>query len=126
MKTFREYLAEAKIEKDVRINEGEIRHLGNSFESEPKLLFTELKEKLNIAEKVYKDIIKNPENALGESMSFFKKFPPKSVKVKGINLDLNSGFIDAHIDFLLEIEKSDKPEIITEKIRYSIDKKKFI
>lgn len=74
---------------------------------------------------MYNEAAKNPVKILTEANSYFAKFPPKSVILKGINVDLNSGFIDAHIDFLFEIERADKEETIKDKFRYSLDRKKF-
>ena len=114
-----------KKESEVKLEEAKNKYLGDEFESDATVLFNEYKNKLDTAEKIFKQLSKNLEKELSEINSYFVKFPPKSVKLLGAKLDLHSGFIDANIDFLIEFE-SQEGKISKDKIRYSLDKKKFI
>ena len=107
------------------MSEAQIKNMGDVYETDKKILFGEYEEKLKIAEKIFEEMEKNPEDVLTGYNKYFKEFPPKSVKFLGANLGLQSGVIDAHIDFLLEIVKQDD-KIIKNSIRYSLDRKKFL
>ena len=119
MSKFREWLEKKEI------NEAQNKNMGEVYETDKNILFGGYEEKLKIAEKIFKEMEKNPKEVLVEYNKNFKEIPPKSIKFLGANLGLHSGFIDAHIDFLLEIEQQDG-KTIKESIRYSLDKKKFL
>lgn len=110
------------------LNEKEFNYGGNKFESDSTILFNKIKKNLAEAEKIHKIVEKDPAYALKEYSDYFEKFEPKNTKVLGIRLQLEDGFNDANIRFLIEFESSEerhKGKIQTEEVVYNISKKKF-
>lgn len=110
------------------LNEKEFNYGGNKFESDSTVLFNTIKKNLEIADKINKVVENDPVYALKEYSDYFKKFEPKYVKLLGIRLQLEDGFNDANIRFLIEFESPEerhKGEIQKEEVVYNISKKKF-
>jgi len=119
MKSFREYLNES------RLDEKEFNYGGNKYESDGVILFKTIKDNLAEAEKIYKWTEKSPLSALKEYKNYYKTFEPKNAKLLGIRLQLEDGFNNANIRFLIEFESSEG-KIQTEEVFYNLSKKKFI
>jgi hypothetical protein len=122
MKSFREYLNES------RLGEKKFDDGGIQYESDGAVLFNTIKKNLAEAEKIYKWTENSPLSALKEHKAYYKKFEPKNAKLLGIRLQLEDGFNNANIIFLIEFESSEekyKGKIQSEEVIYSLSKKKF-
>ena len=117
MKSFREYLNEKKF------NDG-----GNEYESDGMVLFNTIKKNLAEAEKIYKLTEKSPSDVLKEYNDYFKKFEPINAKLLGVRMQIEDGFNNANIRFLIEFESSEgiyKGKMQKEEVFYNLTKKKF-
>lgn len=110
------------------INESKFNDGGNEYESDGSVLFNTVKKNLAEAEKIYKVVEKDPVYALREYNNYFKKFEPENAKLLGVRLQIEDGFNNANIRFLIEFEITDeryKGKLQKEEVFYNLTKKKF-